>query len=185
MVEAVDTGRRHDWEGGRVWYRREGAGRPIVFALRDRLGYDERPLVVCTVGGTAVGAGLLPLCAAAFPRLARRVDGVRMLLVCGPRIEPAPLGAPDGVEVRGHLPRLYEHLAACDAAVVRGGGTTTLGARHAAALIYELAGECVRGDAHVGHVAGGTLDEDGRASSRDLQSAPRHWAERTREEARS
>jgi hypothetical protein len=184
MVEAVDSGRWHVWEGGRVWYRREGAGRPIVFALRDRLGYDERP-VVCTVGGTAVGADLLPLCAAAFPRLARRVDGVRMLVVCGPRIEPASLGAPDGVEVRGRLPRLYEHLAACDAAVVQGGGTTTLGARHAAALIYELARERVRGDAHVGHVAGGTLAEDGRASSRDLPSAPRHWGERTREEARS
>jgi UDP:flavonoid glycosyltransferase YjiC (YdhE family) len=30
------------------------------------------------------------------------------------------------VEVRGYVPRLYEHLAACDVAVVQGGGTTTL-----------------------------------------------------------
>jgi UDP:flavonoid glycosyltransferase YjiC (YdhE family) len=30
------------------------------------------------------------------------------------------------VEVRGYVPRLYEHFAACDVAVVQGGGTTTL-----------------------------------------------------------
>ena len=33
---------------------------------------------------------------------------------------------PSGVEVRGYVPRLYEHLAASDVAVVQGGGTTTL-----------------------------------------------------------
>jgi UDP-N-acetylglucosamine:LPS N-acetylglucosamine transferase len=30
------------------------------------------------------------------------------------------------VEVRGYVPRVYEHFAACDVAVVQGGGTTTL-----------------------------------------------------------
>jgi UDP:flavonoid glycosyltransferase YjiC (YdhE family) len=30
------------------------------------------------------------------------------------------------VEVRGYVPRLYEHFAACDLAIVQGGGTTTL-----------------------------------------------------------
>jgi len=30
------------------------------------------------------------------------------------------------VKVRGFVPRLYEHLAACDIAVVQGGGGTTL-----------------------------------------------------------
>ena len=30
------------------------------------------------------------------------------------------------MEVRGYVPRLYEHLAASDVAVVQGGGTTTL-----------------------------------------------------------
>ncbi len=49
-----------------------------------------------------------------------------MVLVCGPRIDPAAVQAPSGVEVRGYVPRLYEHFAASDVAVVQGGGTTTL-----------------------------------------------------------
>ena len=49
-----------------------------------------------------------------------------MMLVCGPRIDPASIEVPSGVEVRGYVPRLYEHLAACDVAIVQGGGTTTL-----------------------------------------------------------
>ena len=95
--------------------------------VRSALGYDEQhPLVVCSVGGTAVGADLLRLCAAAYPHIAERVGDVRMVLVCGPRIDPASVQVPSGVEVRGYVPRLYEHLAACDVAVVQGGGTTTL-----------------------------------------------------------
>jgi UDP:flavonoid glycosyltransferase YjiC (YdhE family) len=49
-----------------------------------------------------------------------------MVLVCGPRIDPAHVQVPSGVEVRGYVPRLYEHFAACDVAIVQGGGTTTL-----------------------------------------------------------
>ncbi|HET7271594.1 MAG TPA: glycosyltransferase [Rubrobacter sp.] len=95
--------------------------------VRVALGYDtERPLVICSVGGTAVGADLLRLCAATYPYIQERVGDVRMVLVCGPRIDPATLQAPSGVEVRGYVPRLYEHFAACDVAVVQGGGTTTL-----------------------------------------------------------
>ena len=94
--------------------------------VRAALGYDDRPLVVCSVGGTAVGAGLLRLCAAAHPLIESRFPGTRMVLVCGPRLDPAILGAPPGVEIREYVPRLYEHFAACDAAVVQGGGTTTL-----------------------------------------------------------
>lgn len=95
--------------------------------VRAGLGYDEdRTLIICSVGGTAVGAELLRLCAAAYPHIEKRVEGVRMVLVCGPRIDPASVQTPSGVEVRGYVPRLYEHLAACDMAVVQGGGTTTL-----------------------------------------------------------
>jgi predicted glycosyltransferase len=94
--------------------------------LRAALGYDDRPLIVCTVGGTAVGADLLRLCAAAYPHIEARLPDARMVLVCGPRIDPTTVAAPPGVEVRGYVQRLYEHLAACDVAVVQGGGTTTL-----------------------------------------------------------
>jgi predicted glycosyltransferase len=95
--------------------------------VRAALGYDEeRPLVVCSVGGTSVGADLLRLCAASYPHIQERLEDVRMMLVCGPRIEPSTIEVPSGVEVRGYVPRLYEHLAACDVAIVQGGGTTTL-----------------------------------------------------------
>lgn len=94
--------------------------------VRAALGYDERPLVLFSVGGTAVGADLLRLCAAAHPHIERRTGDVRMVLVCGPRLDPASLAAPPGVEVLGYVPRLYEHFASCDVAVVQGGGTTTL-----------------------------------------------------------
>jgi len=46
--------------------------------------------------------------------------------VAGPRIDPAGLGAPDGVDVRAFVPDLYRYLAACDLAVVQGGLTTTM-----------------------------------------------------------
>ncbi|HEX5911501.1 MAG TPA: glycosyltransferase, partial [Rubrobacter sp.] len=95
--------------------------------VRAALGYDEeRPLVVCSVGGTSVGADLLRLCGASYPHIQERVDDVRMMLVCGPRIDPASIEVTSGVEVRGYVPRLYEHLAASDVAIVQGGGTTTL-----------------------------------------------------------
>ena len=95
-------------------------------SVRRALGYDERPLVVCAVGGTAVGADLLRLCAEAYPHLVAGVPDVQMVLVCGPRLDPATVPAPNGVQVYGYVPRLFEHLAACDAAVVQSGGTTTL-----------------------------------------------------------
>jgi UDP:flavonoid glycosyltransferase YjiC (YdhE family) len=95
--------------------------------VRSELGYDtERPLIVCAVGGTAVGVDLLRLCAASYPHIQERVGDVRMVLVCGPRIDPAAVRVPSEVEVRGYVPRLYEHFAACDVAIIQGGGTTTL-----------------------------------------------------------
>jgi UDP:flavonoid glycosyltransferase YjiC (YdhE family) len=95
--------------------------------VRSVLGYDEeQPLIICAVGGTAIGDELLRLCAASYPRIRERVGDVQMVLVCGPRIDPAAVLVPSEVEVRGYVPRLYEHFAACDVAIVQGGGTTTL-----------------------------------------------------------
>jgi UDP:flavonoid glycosyltransferase YjiC (YdhE family) len=94
--------------------------------LRRRLGYDERPVVVCSIGGTAIGRDLLELCGRAFPLAAGRLPGLRMILVCGPRLSPEGLDVPEGVEVRGYVPALHEHLAASDLAIVQGGGTITL-----------------------------------------------------------
>ena len=49
-----------------------------------------------------------------------------MVVVCGPRIDPASVPVPPGVEVRGYVPELHRELAACDVAVVQGGLTTTM-----------------------------------------------------------
>jgi pimeloyl-ACP methyl ester carboxylesterase/predicted glycosyltransferase len=95
--------------------------------LRRELGYqpDER-VVLVTVGGSGVGEALLRRVIDSYPEAARRVNGLRMIVVAGPRIDPSTLGAPAGVEVRAFVPDLYRHLAACDLAVVQGGLTTTM-----------------------------------------------------------
>ncbi len=96
-------------------------------ALRTRQGYDpDRPLVMCSIGGTAIGKSLLELCGQAYPMVAERVPGLQMVLVSGPRLDPEVLEVPDGVIRKGYVPALHEHLASSDLAVVQGGGTLTL-----------------------------------------------------------
>jgi predicted glycosyltransferase len=95
--------------------------------LRRELGYEaDQRVVIVTVGGSGVGESLLHRVIAAYPYASRRVNGLRMIAVAGPRIDPAVLEAPAGVEVRAFVPDLYKHLAACDLAVVQGGLTTTM-----------------------------------------------------------
>jgi UDP:flavonoid glycosyltransferase YjiC (YdhE family) len=96
-------------------------------ALRAELGYGEDEKVcIVTVGGSGVGGALLRRVIDAFPAAAQQVPGLRMVVVAGPRIDPASLPAHDGLEVRAYVPELYRHLAACDLAVVQGGLTTTM-----------------------------------------------------------
>jgi UDP:flavonoid glycosyltransferase YjiC (YdhE family) len=94
--------------------------------IRDKLDYGNEPLIICTIGGTSIGLPLLELCCKTFPLLKEKVPDVKMLLVTGPRIKPEEINAPEGVIIKGYLPRLYEHLAACDLAIVQAGSTTTL-----------------------------------------------------------
>jgi len=104
--------------------------RPLVERreeLRRELGYrSEERVIIVTVGGSGVGEALLRRVIEAFPDAARRVAGLRMIAVAGPRIDQASLAAPAGVEVVGYIPDLYRHLVACDLAVVQGGLTTTM-----------------------------------------------------------
>ncbi len=96
-------------------------------ALRAELGYvPGEQVCIVTVGGSGVGTALLRRVIAAYPEAKRLVPGLRMIAVAGPRIDPAALAAPAGVEVRPYVPDLHRHLAACDLAVVQGGLTTTM-----------------------------------------------------------
>jgi pimeloyl-ACP methyl ester carboxylesterase/predicted glycosyltransferase len=96
-------------------------------ALRARLGYQPGEKVcVVTVGGSGVGTDLLRRAVAAFPAARQLIPELRMIVVTGPRIDPHSLRAADGLDVRGYVHGLHEHLAACDLAVVQGGLTTTM-----------------------------------------------------------
>jgi pimeloyl-ACP methyl ester carboxylesterase len=96
-------------------------------ALRQELGYrDDEQVCIVTVGGSGVGGHLLRRVIQAFPEAKRRVPALRMVVVTGPRIDPASLPNHDGLEVRAFVPQLYRHLAACDLAVVQGGLTTCM-----------------------------------------------------------
>jgi pimeloyl-ACP methyl ester carboxylesterase/predicted glycosyltransferase len=94
---------------------------------RQALGYreDERVCIV-TVGGSGVGADLLRRLIAAYPLARELVPNLRMVVVAGPRIDPASLPTHDGLEVRPYVHELYRHLAVCDLAVIQGGLTTAM-----------------------------------------------------------
>jgi pimeloyl-ACP methyl ester carboxylesterase/predicted glycosyltransferase len=95
--------------------------------LRDELGYrDDERVCIVTVGGSGVGADLLRRVIASFPAAKERVEDLRMIVVAGPRIDPASLPAHAGLEVVPYVHNLYRHLAACDLAVVQGGLTTSM-----------------------------------------------------------
>ena len=96
-------------------------------ALRAELGYGEDEKVcIVTVGGSGVGGSLLRRVAAAYPAAKELVPELRMVLVAGPRIDPAAIEAPDGVEVLPYVHGLHRHLAASDLAVIQGGLSTAM-----------------------------------------------------------
>ncbi|MGH8746456.1 MAG: glycosyltransferase, partial [Burkholderiales bacterium] len=96
-------------------------------ALRARLGYrPEERVCIVTVGGSGVGAPLIRRILQAVPLAREKLPELRVVVVAGPRIDPASLNAPAGAEVRAFVPDLDRHLAACDLAVVQGGLTTCM-----------------------------------------------------------
>ena len=93
--------------------------------MKRQLGYGAGPLIVCAVGGTAIGVDLLNLCSGTYRNLKDKLPELQMVLICGPRIDPKSITITEGIKVKGYVPQLYEHFAACDLAIVQGGGTTT------------------------------------------------------------
>jgi pimeloyl-ACP methyl ester carboxylesterase len=95
--------------------------------LRAELGYDDgRRTCIVAVGGSAVGAGLIRRILAAYPAAKTAIPELRMIVVTGPRLDPAAFDVPRGVETRAFVPDLDRHLAACDLALVQGGLTTCM-----------------------------------------------------------
>ncbi|MDJ1016807.1 MAG: glycosyltransferase [Paracoccaceae bacterium] len=104
---------------------------PSAFGTRDdlraELGYDDGRLTcIVSVGGSGVGATLIRRILAAYPKAKARLPDLRMIVVTGPRLDPAAFDVPDGVEMRSFVPNLDRHLAACDLALVQGGLTTCM-----------------------------------------------------------
>ena len=132
---------------------------PAIYAdrnrVRERLGYGKEPLVICSIGGTSIGKELLELCGEAYPILKTEMPDLHMVLVCGPRLPPASLKIPAGIEVRGYVPALYEHFAASDLAIVLGGGTTTLEltALRRPFIYFPLEGQCEQEVSVAGRIA--------------------------------
>ena len=95
--------------------------------LRAELGYRPGEQVcIVTVGGSGVGEALLRRVISAFPEARKLVPDLRMVVVAGPRIDPASLPQVEGLEVRAYVHDLYKHFAACDLAIVQGGLTTSM-----------------------------------------------------------
>jgi pimeloyl-ACP methyl ester carboxylesterase/predicted glycosyltransferase len=96
-------------------------------ALRAELGYaDDERVCVVTIGGSGVGEDLLRRVVDAAPRARKLVDGLRFVVVVGPRIDPQSLPRRKGVTYKRYVPQLYRHLAGCDLAIVHGGLTTCM-----------------------------------------------------------
>lgn len=95
-------------------------------AIRKKLGYNEDPLLICSLGGTSIGKEQLELCGQAFTIAKNKIPNLKAVFVTGPRLSSNSLNLPKDIEVKGFVPRLYEHFAACDLAIVQGGATSTL-----------------------------------------------------------
>jgi pimeloyl-ACP methyl ester carboxylesterase/predicted glycosyltransferase len=102
-------------------------GSDEVASLRRQLGYrDDEVVCVVAVGGSGVGRTLIDKVVSAYPLAKKAVPELRMIVVTGPRIDPAAFPQRDGLELRGYVHRLYEHLCVCELAIVQGGLTTTM-----------------------------------------------------------
>ena len=94
--------------------------------VRKSLGYSENPMIICAIGGTSIGKELLELCNSTYPILRSKIDQLRMILVAGPRLDLSSIETLPGIEIKGFVPDLYQHFAACDIAIVQGGFSSTL-----------------------------------------------------------
>jgi hypothetical protein len=95
--------------------------------LRAELGYrrDEKVCIV-SVDGSGVGHHLLRRVMESHAEARRREPALRMIVMAGPRIDPASVPRQPGLEVVAYVHNLYRHFAACDLAVLQGRLTTSM-----------------------------------------------------------
>ena len=126
-----------DMPGSKDWF--EATFRPIGYPLRfdpekliseskanlkARLGYDpKKPLVIASIGGTAAAKELLERVDSAAEAMASVAgSSIQLILVGGPRLPPQKLRLTSGLSsLKQYVPKLYEHFAAADFAIVGGG----------------------------------------------------------------
>jgi predicted glycosyltransferase len=94
-------------------------------AIREKLGYGDEPLLICSIGGTAIGKEQLELCGKAYTIAKEKIPNLHAVFVTGPRLSADKISLPEGIEVKGFIPRLYEHFAASDLAITQGGAAST------------------------------------------------------------
>jgi UDP:flavonoid glycosyltransferase YjiC (YdhE family) len=94
-------------------------------AIRKKLGYGDEPLLICSIGGTAIGKEQLELCGKACIIAKERIPNLHVVIITGPRLSANTVNLPKGIEVKGFVPRLYKHFAACDLAITQGGAAST------------------------------------------------------------
>ncbi len=113
-------------------------------AIRKKHGYGDEPLLICSIGGTAIGKEILELCGKAYSIAKGKIPNLHVVIVTGPRLSADTISLPEGVEVKGFIPRLYEHFAACDLAIVQGGATSTfeLTALRRPFIYFPIEGHC-------------------------------------------
>jgi predicted glycosyltransferase len=54
------------------------------------------------------------------------LPNAKMVIVCGPMVDPKTVPVSPGIEVLGYVPNLYEYIAACDFCITQAGQTTTI-----------------------------------------------------------
>lgn len=112
--------------------------------LKKELGYGPGPLLICSIGGTAIGKELLEFCGKACDIAKNKIPDFKAVFVTGPRLAAESVNLPTGFEVKGFVPRLYQHFAACDIAVIQGGATSSfeLAALQTPFIYFPLKGHC-------------------------------------------
>ena len=112
--------------------------------IKKEMGYGPEPLLICSVGGTAIGREMMELSGKALETVKQKLPEIRAVFVTGPRLSAKSVNLPKGIEVKGFVPRLYEHFAASDIAIIQGGATSAfeLAALHTPFIYFPLEGHC-------------------------------------------